>query len=308
MKAHLLPLIFLSAINNVHGTVFPLQFSIPEIKIVSRIPSKDKDFAHIIPGDLKTYIYSNEADYYRDYQRSYFAVTKRKGGWDCMRHYEILANGCIPYFIDLDKTSDDLMPFLPKELIREAMHLEGVSYLGIDHSKFDEKRYFELLGQILQHTKKFLSTRAMAQYVLDTIKYQGSGNILYLSKEVLPDYLRETTLIGLKEIFGARVTDYPKIDYLYTSYAGNIKSLYGKGMSYTRILDDVPVGRNNIEQRIQNKEFDLIIYGSIHRGLLFHDLVTARYEPEKIIYICGEDAHQCTLKDRFQTFFLREMA
>ena len=27
------------------------------------IPPKDKDFAFIIPGDLRTYIYSNERDY-----------------------------------------------------------------------------------------------------------------------------------------------------------------------------------------------------------------------------------------------------
>src|SRR5688572_9949738 len=82
---------------------FPIGFAISETKFVSDVPIKDKDFASIIPGDLKTYIYTEESAYYKDYQRSYFAITCKKGGWDCMRHYEILANGCIPYFIDIDK-------------------------------------------------------------------------------------------------------------------------------------------------------------------------------------------------------------
>lgn len=38
----------------------------------------------------------DEHRYYDDYSRSYFAVTRRKGGWDCMRHYEILAAGTHP--------------------------------------------------------------------------------------------------------------------------------------------------------------------------------------------------------------------
>lgn len=45
------------------GKPYPLGFSISETKIVMDIPPKDKDFAFIIPGDLRTYIYSSERDY-----------------------------------------------------------------------------------------------------------------------------------------------------------------------------------------------------------------------------------------------------
>ena len=54
------------------------------------------------------------------------------------------------------------MHFLPRELIKEAMNLEGVSYLHIDHSKFDKEKYFEILGKLLEHTRKYLTTQAMA--------------------------------------------------------------------------------------------------------------------------------------------------
>lgn len=285
---------------------FPIQFSIPEIKIVETIPHKDRDFAFIVPGQLHTYIYNSESEYYKDYQHSYFAITCKKGGWDCMRHYEILANGCIPYFIDIDNCPPKIMQFLPKELIKEAMSLEGLSYPNIDHTKFNKTKYYAILNQILEHTRKYLTAKSMASYLLKTINYSGNGNILYLTQDIFPDYQRCTILIGLKELFQGNVVDFPKIDHIYTNYSRGIESLGGnKGFSFTKILEDLPVNRENIEQRIRNKEFDIIIYGSVHRGLQFHDLVQQIYEPEKIIYICGEDSHQCHFIN-LDNLFLRE--
>jgi len=290
---------------SINAKVFPIQFSIPEVKIVNSIPEKDRDFASLIPGNTSTYIYQEEADYYQGYQRSYFALTWKKGGWDCMRHYEILANGCIPYFIDLDKCNPNTMVYLPKQLIWEAMHLPGVSYPNIDHTKFDKAKYYEILNKLIAHTRAYLTTRNMAQYMMSVLDYRGSGKILYLSKDVSPDYLRECVLIGLKDLFGSRIVDFPKIDFLYNNYEGDIKLLYGKGFSYTKILDDVWVDRSIIEERIKNKEFDLIVYGSVHRGLLYHDLVCQTYPPHKIIYVCGEDAHHCPFTC-VENLFLRE--
>lgn len=283
---------------------FPIQFGIPECKIFKGVPKKERDFAFIVPRDLKTYIYTEEADYYKDYQRSYFAITCCKGGWDCMRHYEILANGCIPYFLNIDQCNPDTMCFLPKELIQEAMNLPGVSHLKIDHKKFDRAKYFALLHKMQEHTKKYLTTRKMACYMLDQIKYSG-GSILYLSEDVGPDYMRCCMLIGLKEELGSRVIDVPKIEHIYTNYPHDVKKLYGRGFSYTKIVEDVVVDRDNIEQRIKNKEFDFIMYGSVHRGLRYHDLVRLMYPPEKIAYICGEDAHSCEYS-KIHNLFLRE--
>jgi hypothetical protein len=287
--------------------VFPIQFSIPECKVVQEIPLKTRDFAIIVPGQPETYIYHAEDEYYRGYQESYYAITKKKGGWDCLRHYEILANGCIPYFIDLDQCDERTMPFLPKQLIWEAMHLEGVSCQQIDHEKFNKKRYYEILQQLLEHTKRYLTARRMGEYLLSKALYSGRGKALFLSCDASPDYLRCLTLIGLKEILQERVIDVPKIPHIYDT-CGNQESLYGKGFSYTRIVEDLPIERDNIEERIRNREFELIIYGSVHRGLLFHDLVSQCYPPEKIVYLCGEDKHHCEYALWIQSspFFLRE--
>lgn len=308
MRVYLLKLFLIlnfCPFNDLQAEPYPLSFAIPENKIVRKIPEKTQDFAYIIPGQLHTYIYTNEKDYYLDYQRSYFAVTCRKAGWDCMRHYEILANGCIPYFLDLDSCPEKTISHLPKELIKEAMNLEGVSYLHIDHSRFDKKKYRKILKKLLHYTKKHLTTRQMAHYVLKTINYTGEGNILYLSHDPYPDYMRCLMLTGLKELLGDRIVDIPKIDHIYNSYPEDVNLLYGRGMSYTKNIDDLPVDRENIEERIRNKEFDLVIYGSVHRGLRYIHLVQEVYETEKIVYICGEDAHICCY-EHLPNLFLRE--
>ncbi|HAB99919.1 MAG TPA: hypothetical protein DCE71_08875 [Parachlamydiales bacterium] len=289
---------------------YPIQFSIPESKIVGRAPIKDRDFAFITPKDRSTYIYKSEEAYYQDYQRSYFAVTCKKGGWDCMRHYEILANGCIPYFIDLDQCPSNTMFFLPKDLIREAMHLPGVGYasMSIDHMRFDHKKYDEILNKLLDYTRSYLTARAMAEYILKTMGYTGEKPILFLSGEINPDYLRCLSLIGLKQILGEKVVDVPKIPYLYQDYPGDVSVLYGRGMSYSKILDADRTDRSLIEQRIKQKEFGLIIYGSLHRGLPFFKLVQKNYSSDSIVYLCGEDDHQCILMPPCSHVFLREQS
>jgi hypothetical protein len=90
----------------------PIAFSIPEEKIVASLPNKDKDFpAHIVDSELAQhlaqertgYSFDNEPDYYRDLQRSRFGITTKRAGWDCLRHYEICANGSVMCFRHLDK-------------------------------------------------------------------------------------------------------------------------------------------------------------------------------------------------------------
>lgn len=300
---------FLSVIlfASIQAVPHPIGFGIPESKIVSKIPEKNKDFAFISPLDRNTYIYDKEEDYYAEYRRSYFAVTCKKSGWDCLRHYEILACGCIPYFLNLDQCDEGTMHLFPRELVKEAMKLEGVNYNdvgSIDPTRFNKTKYYEILEKLLNYTRKHLTTRAMAEYVLKKINYSGSGNILYLCQCPLPDYLRCLMLVGLKEIYGKTVVDIPKIPHIYKGFEGP-SNLYGKGFSYSQIVEDFSIDRTNIETRILNKEFDCIIYGSIHRGMPYLDLVQKTYPAEKIVYFCGEDLHECSYL-HLNNLFLRE--
>lgn len=284
----------------------PISFSIPLSKIVRSIPQKDKDFATIIPGDISTYIFNEEEEYYKDYRRSYFAFTWKKGGWDCMRHYEILASGCIPYFVDLERCPEGTMHLFPRELILEAMNLPGVSYGKIDHSIFDVDAYNEILEKLLTYTREHLTTEKMAQYMLDQIGYKGTGKILILfNYNPMPDYLQECMVIGLKEIYGDRIVDFPKRDYLYSNCKSDVKKIYGKGFTYSKNLIDLPINRENIVERIKKREFDLVIFPRLHYDLLYHDVVVQHYPAERIVYACGQDAHRCPYAN-LRNFFLRE--
>jgi hypothetical protein len=84
----------------------------------------------------------------------------KKAGWDCMRHYEILANNCIPYFIDLENCPKQILTNLPKELLLEARELT---------KSFEEQKYFVILNELFEYTKNKLTTKQLANYVLNYV-------------------------------------------------------------------------------------------------------------------------------------------
>lgn len=143
-------------------TFFPISFAIPSQNVIEAVPEKSILLAKIIPGKLDTYIYNKEEDYYNGYKRAWFGMTIKKAGWDCMRHYEILANGCIPYFPDLDDCPFTTMHTFPKNIIIETNRL------------YEENRISENLASyyaefLLGYTREYLTTERLAQYILSFI-------------------------------------------------------------------------------------------------------------------------------------------
>lgn len=277
----------------------PITFSIPEEKIVNyNINLKKKIVSNLIPGQTNTYIYNNEEEYYNEYKQSFFAITTKKSGWDCMRHYEILANGCIPYFPNIENCPENTMALFPKKLIIDGNTLytkiinKNINELTDD----DKNEYNILINKLLNYTREHLVTHKMAKYILEKTNFQNVSNILFLSGNTDPDYLRCTTLHGFKVLFGEKCHDYPKVPHIYKSNDIMYNKLYGKGITYTNLLD--PMLRddcldNTIEYDITNKYYDIIIYGSYHRGMPYYDLVYEKYMPDQIILLCGEDDHCC---------------
>jgi hypothetical protein len=137
----------------------PIHFAIPECKITLNKLNKIQEYGSIIPGQ-GGYKFDIEQDYYNDYNKSYFGVTMKKAGWDCMRHYEILANNCIPYFIDLENCPKQILTNLPKELLLEARELT---------KSFEEQKYFIILNKLFEYTKNKLTTKQLANYVLNYV-------------------------------------------------------------------------------------------------------------------------------------------
>ena len=279
-------------------SVIPITFSIPKEKIINFIPEKIKMVSSLIPGKLDTYIYNNEIDYYNEYRISFFAITTKKSGWDCMRHYEIMANGCIPYFPNIENCPQNTMILLPKYLFLTGNMLYE-KYKNININDLSIENITELnktILDLLNYIKQFLTTEKIAKYILEKTNNTNIKKILYLSQDPSPDYLRCVTLHGFKEIMGENCHDYPKIKHIYKTNDIDYTTLYGKGFSYSNCLDNINRNDNydlSIENDIKNKKYDIVIYGSLHRGTPYYNLVCQYYKSSDIILLCGEDEHCC---------------
>ena len=97
-----------------------ISFSIPEQKVwQGDVSLKTKDFPkHIVDPEVagnvsdgsEEYVFSSEAEYYNDLRMSRFGITTKRAGWDCLRHYELAANGCVLCFRDLDLKPSNCAP------------------------------------------------------------------------------------------------------------------------------------------------------------------------------------------------------
>lgn len=303
-----------------HKNLFPITFSIPESKLIdiNEINKKTKMISSLIPGVISTYIYNNELDYYNEYRQSIFATTIKKAGWDCLRHYEIIANGCIPYFPHIENCPTNTLALLPKNLIIEGNKLyEKYKNRNINELLNDEiDECNTLIQKLLEYTRANLTTSKITKYILNKSNNATAEKILFLSGDTQPDYLRCLTLHGFKTIFGDLCHDYPIVTHLYKIHNYNYSKLYGKGITYTNLLDrklHCDDFDKTIIEDIINKNYDLILYGSYHRGTPFLDLVSKYYDPSKVLFLCGEDIGGCChdshieLLNKGFTVFVREL-
>lgn len=133
--------------------------------------------------------------------------------------------------------------------------------------------------------------------------------LLYFTRGDHVDYQNDCLLIGLKELFGTDVIDVNKQSHNYLSYDTNrVSSLYGMGMSVTRILDDHNIDRTDILEKIKAQYFDYIIYGSIWRFNQHLQYVLQYYPKHKIIVVDGEDEIRIHHSQKYGVlYFKREL-
>ena len=311
-----------------------------QIRTVDQIclPKKTKDFSDLIPGKIVTYKFGfeSELDYRRLYTAAYFAVTTRKGGWDCNRHYEILSSGTIPYFDDLSRAGNHTLSILPKSLLYEAKTIPGVDRrkLSIDHKLFDIKQYNLLLHRLLYYATHRLTTVKVVQYILKTIQYpltsSNKHSVLYISHEQC-DYMKDFMLHGFTRIFEENLHVFRPPTYMYEYPSSKIwnmeetgahfrQRLYGFGYGYKLTLKNyAPLFErdrkelsttNTVEENIKNKTYSLVIFGSILRSHDLFPLVREHYQRAKIVLIDGEDEGKHANRSEYAkwgTYFLREI-
>ena len=299
--------------------VYPISIAIPAKEIYPFPLSKDILFSQIDPRNTSTYIYDikDELQYKTNMAHSFYSHTLKKGGWDTLRHYEQLMSLTIPYFADIESAPNTVMPFLPREIIMKGMELIDNVTLTRDtfgrpqtiaFDKFSLDKYFELLCCLQLHTEKYLTTKALAKYILKKSNNKSARReiLLLLGDTSIYepfDFVAYSIIHGMKELLGDRATDYPK-DFLLYEYSLinegldryeiiKKRSIHGMGYTLTRKLRDSPnINRSPEEvlRKIRAKAYDVVVYLQLQRGTPFLDDVLHFYDTERIIFVDGEDA------------------
>ena len=156
-------------------TIRPTAFSVPEEKIFDGEVEKTQQFASdIVDPEVREcalmrggdeYVFRDEATYYADIRRSAFGITTKRGGWDCLRHYEIAANGAVPCFRDLHEKPELCAPHglstsncIPYTSVADL--LERVE--GMSAAEYDSLRQGALEwardNSTIQRAREFLGT------------------------------------------------------------------------------------------------------------------------------------------------------
>lgn len=116
-------------------------------------------------------------------------------------------------------------------------------------------------------------------------------NILFLTSGS-DDYVSDGLLHGLRTLLGDRVTDWPRADQLYAGEPEAHREVrYGRGFTlYGGLLEDLPIDRTWITERLAGGVFDLVILGDVtRRGGMLVELLRAMPAATKLAVIDGAD-------------------
>ncbi len=272
--------------------VRPISFSFPENLSISPI-SPLQPISPVIPGHA--YSYESPVDYFRQYSESALATTHRKAGWDCFRHVEILAAGSVPLMLDSEQIPKFSMVHYPKSALVQVNELARDSRGTPDQAtRIAFHNYF----------RQNLTTRAMANYLLESAGLQGVQSVLFVDQALphMADYQSVLTLIGLKELLGKQCHIAFPVDYIYNDWNGSSLQLYGRGFGYSRSVEAKNRSQAEVEgshsvvqqsasfERSSIKKFDAVVVGSIARNRNLAMELLSQFPAEQTIWIHGEDS------------------
>ena len=275
---------------------YPISFSYPKDPYLY---IKEKLVSDIVPG--KPYSYDDESLYLSEYQKSHYGITMKKAGWDCMRHLEIMASGAVPLMSDARQIPKYTMTHHLKDLYTDIYER---------FQRTNEPPSKEELQLISSNFTNNLTCKSMAKYILKSAGIEPK-RVLFFDQS-LPqneDYLSIMTLIGLKQIFDKNCAEAFITPYVYDTYMGDTKTLYGRGFGYSGVLKANTISGIKVPQDISS--FDLIIVGSLRRNVDYITQLESSNVP--LIYLYGEDFSPASVGEEWvmhnsrATTFVREI-
>ena len=209
-------------------------------------------------------------------------MTYKKGGIDCFRHYEILANNSIPYFLNINKIPKYTMFNYPKKIIYEIME-------KLKNKKLNKEDYLNYINQLHNYTVNNLTCEKSAEYVINIIKKINKINKKDKNLKILflTGYQNNYSVLclsyGLRKKLQNNFIDYPKLDYLYQKKQFNLN-----------LDDNIEIDRNNVLEKIKDHYYDFVFFGSVGPDenqivLKYESIVNKYYKKTETIYIFGGD-------------------
>ena len=97
-----------------------------------------------------------------------------------MRHYEIMSQGTLPYFIDINECPSQTMPLINRNFCKEVTTLIDIRYnlwqridLEILSEIKDITKYEYLRNLMVSQAKDLYNTETLAKYIISTVKNEN---------------------------------------------------------------------------------------------------------------------------------------
>ena len=293
--------------------VFPINFSFPS-RHASELTAGDRPYflSDTFPGVPHSFNLWNE--YLSEYEKSHFALSTKKGGWDTFRHLEIIFSGAIPLMPNLEKSSPFSLAHYPKRLLSSVLQSlidDGPAIPDHQTQSF-----------MIEWAKRYLTTKATAEYLIELSGF-ATDRVLFLDKAlaVQTDYLSAFSFIGLSEVLGNRLVAAFEPSYLFDDFSGETSRMYGKGFGYSKTIPAVFRSSESLDQDCSDESLvaladtaSAIVVGNYdaNRDLLGR-ILRSGIDEKKVACIVGSDLVADsqllrTARRSDMTFFIREFS
>jgi hypothetical protein len=225
------------------------------------------------------YSFVDAEKYYEGYARSSLAITQKKGGWDCFRHLEIIANGSVPFFFGVEKIPKYTMIHYPKVLF------QGVKYNYMKWSLLPSHR---LMINLINYANRNLTSEAMCSYFseLSSFNVTAQDTILFVDSKLAshPDYLSLFNFIGLKQVYKDQVKClFDEPNYVYVDSTQDVSEFYGRGFGYSKVLNR---SRMELNSTISPK---VLVISNLERDFILLENLKGQYPMSKFVMFWGGD-------------------
>jgi hypothetical protein len=169
--------------------IFPTGFGIPIERVLPvNIEGKKQLFQSTAPdyslfktvndvgGGFTHHKFEDEKEYYRDLSESWFGLTCKKGGWDTLRHYEIIAAGSVLLFRDLHKKPESCSPQdIPAPSYSSQKDLSLLTEKLLPNG-IPSEEYFRILVDQRNWLYKKGTTQARAREIIKIINHEKNSH------------------------------------------------------------------------------------------------------------------------------------